>query len=209
VNTTSSTLQISYFNNDNSEVLNGTNSTTGLLLDVDIQARSVTLARKLQAPTEPLFADSQGSFQILPSGHVLLGYGQIAKTREFDAAGSLVYEAQYGYSTATSSCASYRSFRQAWVGQPATQPKVVAEYDAAANRTNVYMSWNGATTYDGWKIFTGSQATSLSVSVAEVAKSGFETVYGLEGKPQYVQVDALNGAQSLAWSSVEVVGPQS
>jgi len=202
---TPSTLQISYFNNDNSEVVNGTNSTTGLLLNVDLQARSVALVRKLQAPTEPLFTDSMGSVQTLPAGHVLVGYGQIAKTREFDAAGNLVYEAQYGYSTATSSCASYRSFRQAWVGQPATQPKVVAKYNAATNRTNIYMSWNGATTYDGWKIFTGSNVASLSVSVAQVAKSGFETVYCLEGKVQYVQVDALNGAQSLARSSVEVV----
>ena len=198
-NVTNSSLTITYFNNDNSEVQNGTNSTTGLALSLDLEKRSVTLLRKLIAPSEPIFADSQGSYQPLPDGHVLLGYGQIAKTREFNASGNLVYEVQYGYSTAESPVASYRSYRQSWEGQPAAAPKLAAR--CFGPTTKVYLSWNGATTYDGWTIFAGNSVANLT-AVASVAKSGFETEYDLRAEWSYVSAEAKQGGQSLRNTSI-------
>ena len=193
-NVTNSSLTITYFNNDNSEVQNGTNSTTGLVLSLDLKTHSVTLLRKLSVPSEPIFADSQGSYQPLPNGHALLGYGQIAKTREFNASGGLVYEAQYGYSIATSQVASYRSYRQSWTAQPATAPKIVAK--CAGSTTKVYVSWNGATTYDGWTIYGGNSAGSLS-AVASISKTGFETEHEFGTQWKYVLAEAKEGSQPL------------
>jgi hypothetical protein len=200
--TNSSLLTITYFNNDNSETQNGTNATTGLALSLDLDKRSVTLLRKLTVPSAPIFADSQGSYQPLANGHALLGYGQVARTREFDASGKLVYEAQYGYSTATSPVASYRSYRQSWIGEPATAPKLVAK--CAGTTTKVYMSWNGATAYDGWTIFAGDSTANFS-AVASTTRTGFETEHDLGSQWKYVLAQAKEGNWALHNSSVASV----
>jgi hypothetical protein len=207
-NATKTSLTITYFNNDNSEApgQNGTNSSTGLNLSLDLASHSVTLLRKFTVPHAPIFADSQGSYQPLPNGHALLGYGQVAKTREFNASGNLVYEAQYGYSTAISQVASYRSYRQTWSAQPATAPKLVAKCSdgttgMTSSTTKVYLSWNGATTYDSWNIFAGNSTTDLS-AVASIPKTGFETEYVLEGQWKYVLAEAKDGHRPLRNASI-------
>ena len=202
-NATESSLDLTYFNNDNSEAQNGTNSTTGLALHVDLPNRSVTLNRKLINPAELIFADSQGSYQPLGGGHALIGYGQIAKTREFNASNHIVYEAQYGYSNAKSLVASYRSYRQAWTGQPSAPPRVAVRCSGGA--TKVYTSWNGATNYDGWSIFAGPSATNLS-NVATIAKAGFETEHTIAGKYEYVVAEAKDGGNSLSNSTTVSTG---
>ncbi len=133
----------------------------------------------------------------------MIGYGQIAKTREFNASNHVVYEAQYGYSSAKSSVASYRSYRQAWTGQPSAPPKVVARCSDSV--TKVYVTWNGATDYDGWTIFAGISATNLS-NVATFAKAGFETEYPLAGKYKYVVAEAKDGDNPLFNSTVISTG---
>ena len=198
-NATDSFLTITYFNNDNSEAQNGTNSTSGLRLSLDLESHSVTLLRTLTVPSSPIFAESQGSYQPLPNGHALLGYGQIAKTREFDAGGKLVYEAQYGYSTAKSQVASYRSYRQTWNAQPATASKIVAK--CAGGKTKVYLSWNGATAHNDWTIFAGNSVASLS-AMASVPKSGFETECDLGTRWDYILAEAKDGRRSLHNTSV-------
>lgn len=163
----------------------------------------MTLNRKLLDPAELIFADSQGSYQPLGGGHALIGYGQVAKTREFNASNHVVYEAQYGYSNAKSLVASYRSYRQSWTGQPSVPPRVVAKCSGSA--TKVYISWNGATDYDSWTIFAGTSATNLS-NVAATARAGFETEYTLGGKYEYVFAEAKNGQKSLSNSTVVSTG---
>jgi len=202
-NATASNMQLTYFNNDNSEAQNGTNSTSGLSLLVDLRNNSVTLDRKLINSDELIFADSQGSYQPLEGGHALIGYGQVAKTREFNSSNHVIYEATYGYSTAKSLVASYRSYRQVWIGQPWTPPKLVAE--CSGNTTKVYMSWNGATAYDGWTIFAGTSAANLS-NLTTISRENFETKYNLAGKHAYILAEAKNGSKSLSKSSVVSTG---
>jgi hypothetical protein len=201
-NATNSSLTITYFNNDNSEAQNGTNATTGLALSLDLDKRTVTLLRKLAVPSAPIFADSQGSYQPLANGHALLGYGQVARTREFNASGKLVYEAQYGYSTTQSPVASYRSYRQPWSGQPSTAPKLVAK--CAGTTTKVYVSWNGATEYDGWTFFAGNSVANLT-AVTSTPRTGFETKHNLASQWKYVLAQAKEGRRALHNSSVTSV----
>jgi len=116
------------------------------------------------------------------------------KTREFNASGDLVYEAQYGYSTAMSQVASYRSYRQSWTAQSATAPKIVAK--CAGSTTKVYVSWNGATTYDGRTIYGGNSAGNLS-AVASISKAGFETEHEFGTQWKYILAEAKEGSRSL------------
>lgn len=54
----------------------------------------------------------------------------------------------------------------------------------------VYMSWNGATEYDGWRIYSGSGAAELSY-VEAVKKGGFGTVATVEKEAEYLQAEAV------------------
>lgn len=198
-NVTESSMYITLFNNDNSEAQPlHTNGSTGLSLFVDLKKMHVTLDRKLQNTSEVIVAGSQGSYQVLEQGHALLGYGQIATTREFDASGNVVYEAQYGYSNASSSVASYRSYRQTWNAQPAAPPKLAVT--CTEDVSTLFMSWNGATTYTAWTVFVGNSSESL-VRVGTVAKDGFETQYTVKGASQYARVVAEGEGTSLGKSA--------
>ena len=191
------TVPIVYFNNDNSEAQNGTNSTTGLQVNVHLHNRTATLAKKLLVADEPIFAASQGSYQPLPGNHALIGYGQIAKTREFDADNRLIYEATYGYSNATSLTASYRSYREEWHAQPAASPK------AAVRDGKLYVSWNGATEVESWKLYSGESCSHLATASRAEKKTGFESAYSLgDAHTGYVLAEALDGhGKALAKSN--------
>ena len=187
-NITSSSMYITLFNNDNSEAqLSRSNDSTGLSLFVNFETMHVSLDRKLQNTSEPIIAASQGSYQPLEQDHVLLGYGQVAVTREFDANGAVVYEAQYGYSNSTSQTASYRSYRQSWCAEPVTAPKLAVA--CTEDISTLYMSWNGATNYTDWTVYVGNSTEDL-VPVATIARNGFETQYTLTGASPYAKVVA-------------------
>lgn len=81
---------------------------------------------------------------------------------------------------------SYRAFRQTWIGCPSTPPVVVAKIEGG--ETAVYMSWNGATEYDSWKVYGGDSAGNLTL-LATVPKNGFETRAAI-GNTSLVQVEA-------------------
>ena len=191
-NATNSSMYITLFNNDNSEAqASQVNGSTGLCLFVDFETMHVSLDRKLQNTSEVIVAGSQGSYQSLDQGHVLLGYGQIATTREFDATGKVVYEAQYGYSNASSMVASYRSYRQSWDAQPAAAPKLAVA--CTEDISVLYMSWNGATAYTSWTVYAGNSSETL-LSAGTVLRDGFETQYTVENAAQYAMVVAeVNG----------------
>lgn len=82
-------------------------------------------------------------------------------------------------------------------------PKIVARCSDSV--TKVYVTWNGATDYDGWTIFAGISATNLS-NVATFAKAGFETEYPLAGKYKYVVAEAKDGDNPLFNSTVISTG---
>lgn len=188
-------LTLSLFNNANDPVENGTDPSTGLLLHVDLKSREVTLERKLLDPNDVIYSESQGNYQVLPEGHVLLGHGQIPKFKEYDANGSCVMTVRFGEDNEVS---SYRGFRLPWVGRPKTLPSVSA--CSTGNSTQVYMSWNGATEVTGWNVYGGNNASHLPL-VSSVPKKGFETK-AIIGAAAYVQVEAQEGVLQSRLSSL-------
>ncbi|GKZ73307.1 hypothetical protein AnigIFM50267_009990 [Aspergillus niger] len=203
-NATSLTLHL--HNNENANVFTSpTTITTGLTLTLDMQNRTVTPVRKLWNSDAPLFAVSQGSFQPLPNGHVLLQHGAMPVLEEYDENGALVMNARFGFDESTQSYRGYR-FRE-WVGKPTTRPEAVACREGGSDAVVVYVSWNGATDVRGWKVRMGDE---LAVVGDVRDKNGFETrivLEGVEGRDgEKVVVQAVGGVGDGVQSSVVKVG---
>lgn len=189
-------------NNENTEFDNATSITTGLVLDLDLNSREVNLNRKLWNKDDLIFATSQGSYQQLDNGHVLLGHGAIPKLEEFDEHGACVMTAQFGEDLQIQ---SYRGFRFPWVGRPKTLPSIAACADGQS--TDVYVSWNGATDVQSWDIYAGSNATQLQ-RMKTVSRHGFETKVRLDVQQHFVMVEAMGREGGRTKSQVVTVRPR-
>ncbi|KAI9928372.1 hypothetical protein ASPWEDRAFT_182037 [Aspergillus wentii DTO 134E9] len=187
-------------NNENANFPPYTTLTTGLVLDIDFKTKKVTANRTLYDSDEFVFVHSQGSYQNLTNDHVLLGHGSTPKIEEYDEHGACVMRARFGHDIGMQ---SYRAYRKPWVGRPKTKPDVVACPEKG--KMAVYVSWNGATDVQSWKILTGSGSGNLSV--AETApRNGFETKVWVDEVSDKVIAKAVGGVGDGTMSKVVTVG---
>jgi hypothetical protein len=167
----------------------------GLVLAVDDAAGTVSLVHAYSHPGNALRAGALGSVQVLPDGHVFIGWGTHAWYTEFGPAGTALLDGNL----AQSATQSYRAFRSPWTGRPAERPAVAAK--RTGNAMTVFAAWNGATGVSRWAVRAGNDK-SLLRTIKVVAKSGFETAITLKDQPRYVAVAALDaGGQQLAVSA--------
>lgn len=187
-------------NNDNTEFTGHTALTTGLVLDVELQgSKEVTVKSRMWDADEPVYAESQGSYQVLGNGHVLQDHGATPKIEEYDENGRIMMRARFGYDNTMQ---TYRAYRYPWVGRPSTKPDVVACPSSKSGKTAVYVSWNGATDVQSWKVYSGSQVKKVAT------RNGFETtilVDGLSRNDQLV-VEAVGGVNDGARSQSVTIG---
>ncbi|PYI11100.1 hypothetical protein BO78DRAFT_304483 [Aspergillus sclerotiicarbonarius CBS 121057] len=163
-NTTTLTLHM--HNNANAKTFTPqTTLTTGLSLTLHLPKKTITPARTLWDPIEPIFSPSQGSSQPLPNNHVLLQHGATPKLEEYDAHGAVLMRARFGFDDSTQSYRGYRFPR--WVGRPVG---VACVEEGEGVVVVVYVSWNGATDVKGWRVRMGG---GMEVTVVE--RNGFET----------------------------------
>ncbi|MGN6871971.1 MAG: arylsulfotransferase family protein [Solirubrobacteraceae bacterium] len=143
----------------------------------------------------------EGNAQVLPNGDVFVGWGQQPYFTEFSSSGKEIFDARF-----TSNTSSYRAYRMAWAGQPNTAPNIAAAPNNDGT-TEVWASWNGATTVSSWRVLAGSSAGSLA-PVASAGWGGFETgIPANTGMPVF-EVQALRSkGQVLATSGAASVGP--
>ncbi|KAI1379373.1 ASST-domain-containing protein [Hypoxylon crocopeplum] len=181
------TVQISIFDNANSEIVSGINQTKGILMTVDTEKMKATVDQEYVDPQDAIYAFSQGNLQQLDDGNVIMGYGSTPKIREFNPNGSTVMTAQFGPGDGL--IFSYRAYRLPWVGRPKSPPSVFACLDKAGNGTQVYMSWLGATEHQVWEVFAGASNSSLALA-ARVGRTGFETVTSIPGQYPFIRVEA-------------------
>ncbi|KAI4861572.1 ASST-domain-containing protein [Hypoxylon rubiginosum] len=180
-------VQISIFDNANSEIISGVNQTKGVLMTLDTKAMKATLDKEYVNPQDSVYAFSQGNLQQLDDGHVIMGYGSTPKIREFSSDGATVMTAQFGPGDGL--LFSYRAYRLPWEGRPTEPPNAFACIDQSSNTTMLYMSWLGATEYESWKVFTGSSTSSLTLN-AHVERTGFETAISIPGQSHLIRVEA-------------------
>jgi hypothetical protein len=138
----------------------------GIVLRVDETSMTATLVREYLQP-QRLLSTSQGNLQVLPNGHVFIGWGSVPRFSEFGADGRLVLDAGFTASQ------SYRDQRFPWVGRPAEPPAVAI--DAQGPGAVVFASWNGATEVARWDVLAGPKPASLR-QVASGPRTGFETI---------------------------------
>ncbi|KAL4886940.1 ASST-domain-containing protein [Aspergillus karnatakaensis] len=180
-NETEESFVLSLFNNANTPT-SSIAATTGLTFDVDKVGRTVKTLRLLNDTDDVIHSVSQGSYQLLSedTGHVIMGYGSIAKVKEFDANNKEVLTVQFGDDN---SVASYRGYKCQWKATPFWKPALVAQR-TGPDSVLVHMSWNGATEYDNWAIYSLTSADGSDPKFeAKVVRTGFESRIELHGLP--------------------------
>jgi hypothetical protein len=175
---------LSLFDNGASRPAKGPHSRV-LVLRLDTRHHTAKLVRSYAHRPTPLLSTSQGNAQVLPDGHVFVGWGSNDYFTEFARNGRILLDGRFGSGESD----SYRAYRFPWVGHPAERLAVAAR--VAGARTTVYASWNGATEVRRWRVLAGGSPALLSTT-KEVAKNGFETRISLPTRARYVQVKALD-----------------
>lgn len=165
----------------------------GLELSVNETKKTVTLIKQFEH-TPALSANFEGNVQVLSNGDVFVGWGQQPYFSEFNSAGKLIFDARF-----TSNTSSYRAYRMAWSGQPLTPPNL-AVYPNSNGTTEVWASWNGATTVSSWRVLAGPSPSALTPLVT-AAKRGFETAIAAPSGAAYFAVQALGSAGQVLSAS--------
>jgi Arylsulfotransferase (ASST) len=174
----------------------------GLILNLNLQNHTANLASPPVYHDPALHANSQGNFQMLGSGKVLVGWGSdtmpgrevSSYLTEYSSSGSVLAD----YVLAGQDI-SYRAFSLPWVGLPLTRPSVAAV--AANELTTVYTSWNGSTETRAWELLAGPNRASLS-PVSITPRAGFETAIATAAAGPFFEVKALDaGGHTLKTSA--------
>ena len=165
---------ITLFDNTAEWFLDGPTKSRGMVLDVDVVARTFKVRSEYYHP-EGIRAVSQGNMQVLSgSGNVFVGWGACGAFTEFAPDGEMLCDSHFTPLNwfQLGKAVSYRVAKGAWVGKPTTSPTAVVA------GPNVYVSWNGATEVDSWvfEVWDGESREDMNfVPLYEVDKDGFET----------------------------------
>ncbi|KAJ5267170.1 hypothetical protein N7478_009978 [Penicillium angulare] len=199
-NETDDSLDLTLFNNANTPT-NSESPTTGVTLSLDLAKKTVTGLRSLSDPSDPIHSVSQGSYQLLneTNGHVFMDYGSISKVKEYDGNGEVVFSGVFG---PDNDVASYRGYRFEWSAVPFWKPSL--NVTRTSSGAVAYMSWNGATEYDNWAVYSASSESSTNnQQVSSANRTGFETAVTLSNlTTNYIQVAALQGSKVLGTSEI-------
>ncbi|MGH9047629.1 MAG: arylsulfotransferase family protein, partial [Acidimicrobiales bacterium] len=160
-------------------------SSRGLLLSVDETTHRVELVQEY-LPDPSFVTGSQGSVQMLPNGNAFVGWGAEPYATEYASDGRLLFELQLAPTGV-----SYRAFRFEWTGRPDDSPAIALQA-ASGNKTNVFVSWNGATEVRSWRMLAGRNARSLT-TIRTVPRVGFETMITVPSHPA-IAVSALDAS---------------
>lgn len=147
----------------------------GIRLQIDLEVMTVKLCATYLHP-QKLRSASQGSYQTLPNGNVLIGYGSIAAITEYAPDGTVLCDAYFGPSSefGTENVQSYRNLKFNWTGLPNTRPKLVL-FDRS-----LHVSWLGSTKVYRWLFQDSFRNNSAFEEFLGVRKSGFETSLALD-----------------------------
>jgi len=154
---------------------------------------TATLVKQYQH-SPALNTNFEGNAQTLANGDLFVGWGQQPYFTEFNSGGKTVFDARFRSNTS-----SYRAYRMPWTGQPNTAPSMAVAPNNDGT-TEVWASWNGATTVASWQVLAGQSPGSL-VPLLTARKSGFETAIAASTGMPYFAVQALDsGGHVLATS---------
>jgi EmrB/QacA subfamily drug resistance transporter len=169
-----------------------TGSSRGLVLRLDQQTRTATLAAQY-GRGGGFESEYMGDTQPLPGGNVFVGWGSEPYFSEYSRSGRLLLEAQLPGPNL-----SYRATLEQWVGLPLSAPAGAAR--RTGGRTMVYASWNGATQVVSWRVLAEPRSGRLRV-LASGVKAGFETALAVPPSYTSFKVQALDAGGRVIGTS--------
>ena len=180
----------------------------GHMIKIDLEAMTAEIQQSYIHPAE-ILSTSQGSMQVLPNGHVMMGYGFNGVFTEFTADGQALCDAYMLPSVRFGSgdVQSYRNLKFNWTGIPLSTPKMVLEGE------KLYISWLGSTKLRSWLLQDSEAADGEYGNVQTLPKIGFESEFELAGGKrmrQYVRAVALDhdGNHLSTSNAIQIVDPQ-
>lgn len=163
------------------------------LISLDFKKQRASLVRDY-APKDTMLAGSQANAQLLPNGNYFAGWGALPYFMEFSPSGEVIFKGR-----ASANVFSYRAYRAHWKGEPTYPPKLAIK--SAGSQTTAYVSWNGATMVDRWRVLSGNSPTSLHPLVT-AKKVGFETAIAIQHpSSRFLAVQALGRAGRVIGTS--------
>lgn len=169
----------------------------GTRVELDFEQMTATLGAQYSNSQSGLISVSQGSYQTLPNGNVLLGYGNNGVLTEFAANGTVLCDAYFEPASdwTSGNVQSYRNMKFNWTGIPTTKPSLAVEDGA------LYMSWLGSTEVRQWLLQHSSAQNGTFRELLTVPKNGFETRLELTTEDlrvrQFVQVTAIDKTRRI------------
>lgn len=183
--------------------------TRGLRIAIDQVAMTAQLITTYTNP-HGIHGISQGSFQTLDNGNVIMGYGNTAAFTEYANNGEVLCDTHFGPENRFGSAEvqSYRVYKFDWHATPITDPDVVIVQQEDESRWSLYVSWNGATEISTW-ILQGSDDSSADdgawIELERREKDEFEEEFELgTSYPRYLRAIAI----SAAGDRLGVAGPR-
>jgi hypothetical protein len=134
----------------------------------------------------PVLASSEGSVELLGNHNVFVGWGSAPYFSEYTPDGRQIFSDGFKHPIE-----SYRAYRLPWTGHPPWSPGIAVRKSSAANRFNVYASWNGATQVGAWRVLGGRSKTGRFKAIRTVRWASFETRIPLSTTAAYIKVQAL------------------
>lgn len=181
----------------------------GKKIKLDLEKMTAEVEQDYVHPAE-ILSTSQGSMQMLPNGHVLMGYGFNGVFTEFTADGKALCDAYFepAFRFGSGDVQSYRNLKFNWTGIPLTTPEIALEGQT------LYMSWLGSTKIRSWLLQDSDHADGLFASVQTIPKNGFETEFNLnDGKRMRTYVRAIavdeGGTQLSISNPVQIIDSSS
>ena len=164
---------ISLFDNGFDEWHQSALSSSGLLLHLDMKAMHASLIHRYLTP-QRILTTKEGSVQILNNGNVFVYWGGTPFLSEHEHTPDgprVVFEARVSDPTGY----WYRTWKANFTTAPATSPDVYAIAEYRLGPTVWFISWNGATEVQGWRVYASQQQWSGYELIGYFEKHGFET----------------------------------
>ncbi len=164
-----------------------------LELAVNETNKTVSLVRQFEH-SPGLDTNFEGGAQVLPNGNLFVGWGQQPYFSEFDSSGKLLFDARF-----TSNTSSYRAYKLNWSGQP-TSPPSMALAPNNDGTTELWSSWNGATSVSSWRVLAGTSSSTLA-PLQTATRNGFENAIAAPSGVADFEVQALNSSGNVLATS--------
>ncbi|KAJ5108420.1 ASST-domain-containing protein [Penicillium angulare] len=185
---------ISFLNNasDDQEHTERVSSALIVALDTTTSPKTARVIRRYNRPDGDL-SRLRGNVQILPGGNAFVCWSDSGYISEFSEDGDNLLEAKF----LTSQFYNYRAYKFEFTGRPSEPPALVAsatESEDGGLKTNIYVSWNGATDIASWQFYAQKGENNPSFPIGSVNKTNFETVYIADGHIEWVFAEAFDDA---------------